>query len=71
MGGCFHYNPSGDSFINKFKHTENFKLFVKDENWKMKVYKIAEFVKNYLKKKYPNEKFEIVLDYDGLIIGQL
>ncbi|WP_153232538.1 hypothetical protein [Methanocaldococcus vulcanius] len=50
----------------KFKKTEEFKLFVKDEDWKMKIYKIAEFVENYLKKKYPNEKFEIVLDYDGI-----
>jgi hypothetical protein len=50
----------------KYKKTEEFKLFVKDEDWRMKIYKIAEFVENYLKKKYPDEKFEIVLDYDGI-----
>ena len=50
----------------RYKKTEDFKLFVRDEDWKMKVYKIAEFVENYLKKKYPGEKFEIVLGYDGV-----
>jgi len=50
----------------KYKKTENFKLFVKDEDLKMKIYKIAEFVEDYLKKKYSDEEFEIVLDYDGI-----
>ncbi|ADC69833.1 conserved hypothetical protein [Methanocaldococcus sp. FS406-22] len=46
--------------------TDNFKLFVKDEDFKMKIYKIAEFVEKYLKKKYPKEEFKIILDYDGI-----
>ena len=50
----------------KYKKTDNFKLFVKDEDLKIKIYKIAEFVEKYLKKKYPKEEFEIVLDYDGI-----
>jgi hypothetical protein len=50
----------------KYKKTDNFKLFVKDEDFKMKIYKIAKFVEKYLKKKYPKEEFEIVLDYDGI-----
>jgi len=50
----------------KYKKTDNFKLFVKDEDLKIKIYKIAEFVEKYLKKKYPKEEFEIILDYDGI-----
>ena len=52
----------------KYKKTENFKLFVKDEDFKMKIYKIAEFVEKYLKKKYPKEEFEIILEQSGKLL---
>ena len=48
----------------KYKKTDNFKLFVKDEDLKIKIYKIAEFVENYLKKHYPKVKFKLSLEYD-------
>ncbi len=50
----------------RFKRTDEFNFFVKDDNIKRKILEVAEFVENYIKKKYPNVKFEIVLDYDGI-----
>jgi hypothetical protein len=49
----------------RFKMTDEFNFFVKDET-KRKILEVAEFVENYIKKKHPKVKFEIVLDYDGI-----
>jgi hypothetical protein len=50
----------------RFKKTNEFNFFVKDDKIKRKILEVAEFVENYIKKKHPKVKFEIVLDYDGI-----
>ena len=50
----------------RFKKTDEFNFFVKDAGIKRKILEVAEFVEDYIKKKYPKVKFEIILDYDGI-----
>ena len=50
----------------RFKKTDEFNFSIKDDKIKRKILEVAEFVENYIKKKYPKVKFKIVLDYDGI-----
>ena len=50
----------------RLKKTDEFNFFVKDDKIKRKILEVAEFVEDYIKKKYPKVKFEIILDYDGI-----
>ena len=50
----------------RFKKTDEFNFFVKDDKIKRKILEVAKFVEEYIKKKYPKVKFEIILDYDGI-----
>ena len=50
----------------RFKKTDEFNFFVKDDKIKRKILEVAKFVENYIKKKYPKVRFEIILDYDGI-----